>query len=252
MNPGAENTTVDGFLDGRLRILQPQVGYRAATDPVYLAAAVSARSGQSALELGCGVGVASLCLGWRVPGTVLHAVELQASYAELARENALQNRIDLAVATADITNLPASIRMQSFDHVFTNPPFFAGGQTTAPHNAGKGAAHLESLDLRHWIAVGLKRLKPGGVFTLIHLSDRLPEILAALAGPAGDIRIKPIAPRTGKPAKRVIVRARKAARGPAQLLAPLVVHQGDAHQRDSDSFSDAARRILRTGAAIDL
>ncbi|WP_370553443.1 hypothetical protein [Falsirhodobacter sp. alg1] len=37
--------TEDGFLDGRLRILQPRDGYRAATDPVFLAAAVPAKQG---------------------------------------------------------------------------------------------------------------------------------------------------------------------------------------------------------------
>ena len=58
-----EELTDDGFLGQRLHILQPRQGYRAATDPVLLAAAVPAQSGQSVLELGCGAGVASLCLG---------------------------------------------------------------------------------------------------------------------------------------------------------------------------------------------
>ena len=53
--------TDDGFLDGRLRILQPKAGYRAATDPVLLAAFAPAEPGQSVVELGCGTGVASLC-----------------------------------------------------------------------------------------------------------------------------------------------------------------------------------------------
>ena len=48
----------DGFLGGRLKIFQPKSGYRAATDPVFLAAAVPAQAGQSVLELGCGAGVA--------------------------------------------------------------------------------------------------------------------------------------------------------------------------------------------------
>jgi tRNA1Val (adenine37-N6)-methyltransferase len=58
-------TTVDGFLGGKLQVEQPVSGYRAATDPVYLAAAVPAKAGQTVLDVGCGVGVASLCLGVR-------------------------------------------------------------------------------------------------------------------------------------------------------------------------------------------
>ena len=57
-----QDTTNDGFLGGQLTIRQPRNGYRAATDPVFLAASVPAQHGQSVLELGCGVGVASLCL----------------------------------------------------------------------------------------------------------------------------------------------------------------------------------------------
>ena len=41
----------DGFLGGRLRILQPAQGYRAGADAVMLAAACPARAGQSVLEL---------------------------------------------------------------------------------------------------------------------------------------------------------------------------------------------------------
>ena len=80
--------TENAFLGGRLRIRQPRRGYRAGVDPVILAASVPLRSGQSVLELGCGVGVASFCLAARVPDAVLTGIELQPDYAALARENA--------------------------------------------------------------------------------------------------------------------------------------------------------------------
>ena len=48
----------DAFLDGRIRLWQPVAGYRAATDPVLLAAFVPARPGQRVLDLGCGAGAA--------------------------------------------------------------------------------------------------------------------------------------------------------------------------------------------------
>ena len=40
-----EELTEDGFLNGRLKFLQPRDGYRASMDPVLLAAAVDARPG---------------------------------------------------------------------------------------------------------------------------------------------------------------------------------------------------------------
>lgn len=60
--------TQDAFLNGRVMALQPRDGYRAATDPVFLAASVPARTGQNVLELGCGAGVASFVWGRALAG----------------------------------------------------------------------------------------------------------------------------------------------------------------------------------------
>ncbi|MCZ8088489.1 MAG: methyltransferase, partial [Rhodobacteraceae bacterium] len=83
----------DKFLMGRLRLLQPVKGYRAATDPVLLAAACPARAGETVLDLGCGAGAAGLCLATRVPGVVLAGLEVQPEYADLARRNADRNGV---------------------------------------------------------------------------------------------------------------------------------------------------------------
>ena len=66
--------TQDGFLGGKLRVSQPKTGYRAGIDPVLLAAACPAKPGEKVLELGCGVGVASMCLMARVPEVRLYGV----------------------------------------------------------------------------------------------------------------------------------------------------------------------------------
>ena len=61
MSFAKEDLTEDAFLDGRVRLLQPRKGYRAATDPVLLAAAVAAKPGDKVLDIGCGAGAA---LSW--------------------------------------------------------------------------------------------------------------------------------------------------------------------------------------------
>ena len=48
---GPDDLTDDAFLGGRLQLWQPKVGYRAATDPVLLAASVAAKPGQTVLDL---------------------------------------------------------------------------------------------------------------------------------------------------------------------------------------------------------
>ena len=121
----AVDLTDDGFLGGRLRVLQPRLGYRAATDPVLLAAAVPVRAGQSVLELGCGAGVAALCLLVRVPGVRVAGLERQAGYADLARRNAARNALSLTVEDGDLAAMPPALRAAAFDHVIVNPPYFA-------------------------------------------------------------------------------------------------------------------------------
>ena len=241
----------DGFLGGRLRIRQPREGYRAAMDPVLLAAAVPARAGQAVLELGCGAGVASLCLGRRVAGLRLFGVERQPGYAALARANAARNGIALAVAEGDLAALPAELRRLSFDHVIANPPYFPAGGGTPARDAGREAAQREETPLALWVAAGLRRLRPGGWLTLIQAADRLPELLSALAGRAA-VTVLPVAPREGRPAGRVILCARKGGRSPFRLLAPLVLHAGAVHPGDQENFNPAARAILREGASLPI
>ena len=114
--------TCDDFLGGKLRVYQPRKGYRAGVDPVLLAASIPAQSGQTVLELGCGVGVASLCLSTRVSGLTVTGVELQKDYADLAAQNATENGASFDVVNADLRHLPADLRQKRFDHVIMNPP----------------------------------------------------------------------------------------------------------------------------------
>ncbi len=243
--------TRDAFLDGRLTLWQPRNGYRAATDPVLLAAFVPARPGESALDLGCGVGTALLCLGRRVPDLALHGLELQPAYAELARRNAAENGIAATVHTGDIRRPPPELLARTFDHVLMNPPYFPDGATRA-RDAGRDRANREDAGtgIADWIDAGLRRTRPGGHLTLVHRTERLAEILAALAGRAGSTEILPLAGRRRHPAERILLRCRKSRKGPLKLLPALTLHAGDTHLRDGDDYTVEATRILRQMSKI--
>lgn len=243
-------TTVDGFLGGRLSVRQPARGYRAGADPVFLAAAVDARPGDRVLELGCGVGVALLCLLARVPGLVAVGVERAPELAALARENLAANRLEARIVAADIADLPRDLRQERFDHVLANPPYFdraAGRPSDDPlREAGRGA----ETPLGSWCDAGLRRLVPRGNLVLIQRAERLDAILAAVAGRAGDIRVQPLAARAGRPARHVIVSARKGAKGPLRLEPPLILHAGARHGDDPEGYTPRARAILRDARGL--
>ncbi len=249
---GEEDLSRDSFLGGRLSLFQPRRGYRAGADPVLLAAAVPARSGQAVLELGCGAGVAVMCLGVRVPGLALHGVELQQDYAALARRNAEENGLELAVFTADLRALPPDLRARSFDHVLANPPYFQPARGTPSADAGRAIGRAGETRLSDWVDVATRRLRPGGYLTLIQHAARLPDLLSAMDGRLGSVAVKPLAPRAGRAAELVVVQARKGGRAAFRLLAPLVLHEGARHERDEDSYTPEVRAILREAAPLEI
>lgn len=238
----------DKFLCGRLRLWQPVQGYRAATDPVLLAAACPAQSGESVLDLGCGAGAAALCLGRRVPGLALAGLELQPGYAALARRNAARNGIALEVVEGDLRTMPTVLR-RDFDHVICNPPFYPAGGTPSPVAIRATAMQVDAVPLTEWVQVAARRLRPGGWLTLIAGADALPELLSGL-GKLGSAAVLPLAAREGRAAKRVILRARKGGKAAFRLLAPFVLHHGASHDGDRESYTPAASAILRDGGDL--
>ena len=253
MTEAGAAVTEDRLLGGRVRLRQPVDGYRAATDPVLLAAAVPARAGDGVLDLGCGAGAAALCLAARVPGVAVTGLERAPGYAALARENAGLNGAAFEAVEGDVAAMPAALRVRSFDHVMLNPPWYPGGAATPSPSVLRDGAHREgAAGLGAWIGAGLARLRPRGTLTVIQRAERLPDILAALDGRAGSVAVLPLAAREGRAAKRVILRAVKGGRGPFRLLAPLVLHAGPAHAADRDDFTPAAAAVLRDGAALAL
>lgn len=243
--------TRDAFLGGRLEAWQPRRGFRASADAVLLAAAVPARPGEAVLEPGCGAGVAALCLAARVPGLTLTGLELQPAYAALARRNAAAAGAALDVIEGNVAAPPAALKGRGFDHVMANPPYFPVGAGTAAADAGREAALREAVPLGAWADLAARRLKPGGTLTMIQLAERLPDMLAALDARMGSVEVKPLAPRAGRAAGRVILRARKGGRAPFRLHAPLVLHAGPAHRGDGDDATPEAARILRAGGALE-
>lgn len=243
-----EELSRDAFLCGRLHLWQPKKGYRAATDPVLLAAACPALPGQSVLDMGCGAGAAALCLAARVPGVILTGLEVQSAYAALARRNAADNGIALQVETGDLAQMPKALR-RDFDHVIANPPYYPAGGTPSPVAARARALQVDT-PLAEWVQAAARRLAPGGWLTLICGADGLPEVLAAMGAKLGSASVLPLQPREGRAALRILLRARKGGKGAFRLLAPLVLHQGAAHDGDRESYTPRANAVLRGGEGL--
>ena len=249
-HPSLGALSVDAFLGGLVQIAQPLNGYRAGVDPVLLAASIPAKSGDTVLELGCGGGVASLCLGRRVPGLHLSGVEVQEDYADLARLNAQRNAIEFDVHAADINALPEAVKAKRYDHVLANPPYYDRARSVPSRNEGRETGLGGETPLSKWVSVASKRLAPKGLLHFVQRADRLPELMSAITASLGSIELQPLYARVGRDAHLVLIRAKKEGRADFRLHAPIVMHQGTEHGGNDKNYNEIIEAVLRHGAGL--
>jgi tRNA1(Val) A37 N6-methylase TrmN6 len=241
--------TEDRLLGGRVRLRQPAEGYRVAIDPVFLAAAVPAEPHQQVLDVGCGAGAAMLCLAVRVPQARVVGLDTQRDLVRLAGDNAILNGLEarVSVMIADLLRPPPRLSPGSFDHVMANPPYHERGRAAAAVQPGRVEATVEGdADLAAWVRFSLTMVRSKGTVTFIHRADRIDALLGEIAGRVGEVVVFPLWPGEGRPASRVLVRARKQVAAPARLAPGLVLHRADG------GLSEAAEGVLREGRGLDL
>jgi tRNA1(Val) A37 N6-methylase TrmN6 len=243
--------TDDGFLGGRLNILQPEKGYRAGIDAVFLAATIPCRGGDTLFEAGIGTGVAALCVAARVSGVHVTGVEVASRYAMMAEQNAKRNGLAerIRVIHGDIKDALRRDLVDwpvhgSFSHAFANPPYLDVDKAQASPNGLRAVAKMgEPQDLELWVRVLATMVALRGTATVIHRAETLGRLLTAMEERFGDIRVAPLFARDGTAASRVIVQGIKGSKGPLQLLPGLVLHGAGSH------FTPEAEAILRDGLA---
>lgn len=241
--------TEDYLLGGKVLIRQPANGYRVAIDPIFLAASLQPEPGETVLDIGSGVGAASLCLAARLPECRITGLEVQREAVRLAATNiALNNVRDrVEILCGDLLVPPPRLAAGTYAHVMANPPYLELAGAKESPIAGKARSNVEGeATFEHWARFALLMVRPKGTITFVHRADRLDSILAFFHGKLGDIVVYPLWPLPGKTAKRVLIRGRKNAHGPLKLSPGLVLHEPDG------SFTPQAEGILRHGNALIL
>lgn len=245
---GAIDVSEDALLGGRITFFQPRRGYRAAIDPVILAASVPAGAGEEVLDVGSGA--ATLCLAARIPGVSVTGLESEADLVDIARRNGDANSLGDSVkfVCGDLLDGGIPLKPHSFHHVMANPPYGEAGRGNPPADAGKTRANVEGqAALADWIDFCLTMARPKGTVCVIHRADRLDEVLGLLAGRLGGIVVYPLWPGpAGKPAKRVVVRGRRGIAAPLKMSAGLILHGRNG------SYTGQAEAVLRHAQGLEL
>jgi tRNA1Val (adenine37-N6)-methyltransferase len=228
---GDAEITSDTLRAGRVRIFQPARGARMSLDPVLLEGFLPPPHGRF-LDIGCGTGALSFLLLARDPAATGVGVELQPRLAALATRgrdaNGWQARLEVVVG--DVKMLGDRLGAASFDLVATNPPYRTVTGSRRPPDEERALSHQEiALALADWVGCAARAVRPGGRVAAIFPAERTADLLAELrARDLNPCRLRPVYPRAGEPASRVLVEAERGGRRPLVLEPPLIVHaQGD-------------------------
>jgi tRNA1Val (adenine37-N6)-methyltransferase len=237
--------TQDSLLGGRVRYAQPRLGFRSGIEPLLLAASIPVRPGERMLEGGAGAGATLLCVAARAGPVFGVGVERDGALAALAHRNALRNGFaTLGFIAARVEALPVG---GPFHHAFANPPYHPESGTVpasaARHRAKQGHVGL----FADWAVALAAPLARGGTLTFIVTTAVLPACMAAFEqAECGSPALFPLWPRSGEPAKLVLLRGRKGGRQPCRVLPGLILHDRDGQ------FTPEAEAVLRHAGPLRL
>ncbi len=215
--------TVDTFLNGKLRIIQSQRGYRFSVDALLLAEFVSIKDEDFVIDLGVGSGIISLFLATKRKVGFIVGIELQKELASQAQRNVALNELErkIAIIQGDLRHLPLARGFA--DVVVCNPPYRQQRSGRINPDESKAIARHEiaaSLDAILTAAKAL--LKPAGRLTLIYPANRLTEIFTKMRKEGLEPkRLQIIFPDSASYAKLALIEGRLQGRSGLKILPPI-------------------------------
>ena len=173
----------------------------------------------------------------------IYGIEYQKCVYELAiqsvRENCLDNQVHLICD--DVSNVQNNFSSDSFDVVTCNPPYFKSlNSSYLNQNFVKSIARHEiflNLDIIFRQAFYL--LKTGGVFAMVHRTERFIEIIEKMKEyHLEPKRVQFIYPKEGKNSDIFLIEAVKNGKNGLKMVYPLIIH------KDDNTYTDEVSKIL--------
>lgn len=221
---------LDDLLWGGRRIIQNTREFCFSIDAVLLAHYPRYRKHWRVFDLGTGTGVMPLLIADMV--REIHGLEINPVMAELAVRNVELNGLSekIHIARGDYRRIRELYPQESFDCVLANPPYRPLDQGLL--NSLKGVAsarHEVTATLQDVVRAARYLLKFHGRFAMVHLPERLGEIVVAMAENQIQVkRLQFVQPKPDKPSNLMLIEGVVgAAPGGMRAELPLVVHEAD-------------------------
>ena len=225
LNP---NERLDDLLAGGLKIIQDKTQFCFSLDAVLLAHFATVKKNARGLDLGTGTGVLPLLLSQRTGH--IDALEINPVMAALAQRNVLLNKLEdkITVHEGDLCQIEQYCRAGSMDFVVSNTPYRQIDQGLINTlNGVAQARHEITAKLDDVVRAAGFALKNRGRFAMVHLPERLGEIMVAFHKYKIEAkRLRLVQPKRDKAPNIVLIEGiKEGAPGGLKVEPVLVVHE---------------------------
>ena len=218
---------IDDLVIKNLKIIQAEQQFRFSLDAVLLAHFASVAHKATAVDFGTGTGVIGLLLLARGMGKVI-GVEIDQDMADMANRSVLLNKLEakMTVIRGDFRLMNSLLPGVGVGLVISNPPYRKTGQGLMNSKETLASARHElTATLADVVGAAKYLLKYRGRFAMVHLPERLPEIMTALSN--ADIepkRLQMVHPFINKNPKMVLIEGVRGGKPGLEIMPPLVVY----------------------------
>lgn len=236
-----QNEVVDDIGYG-LKIIQKRKGVKFGIDAVLLSHFVTVKKHDAVADLGTGSGIIPLLLyGIHRGNITVTGIEIQPSYADMAQRSVKLNGLEerIRIVKGDLKEASRILGSENFDVVVTNPPYRkACDGKISPDDERAIARHEILCTLEDIIKTANSLLKYGGRFAMVHLPERLPEIMCAVKKYSLEPkRMRLVYPYSQSPPSLMLLECVKGGNPQLNIMPPLVVY------REDGSYTDEILRI---------
>jgi len=173
----------DPLFNGKIKISQPETGYRFSMDSIILAAHVLPEGFEKIIDIGCGCAIMPLILAFKNPDLSVIGIEIQKELFEFAGKNIIANHLEntIQIIHKDIKDIRISDINGPADIILSNPPYKKKGTGRLNPNPQKAIARHElTLDIDLLFSCSQKLLSKKGKLYIIFPADRLSDLSQAM------------------------------------------------------------------------
>lgn len=173
---------LDDLIIGGMKLIQHPEEFCFSLDAVLLAQFATVRRDARVIDLGTGTGVVALLVAQRGAAHVT-GLEISPVMAERASRSVVYNQLQerVQIMAGDLRDIRQLQPAGEFDLVVSNPPYRpVQGGYISPNDLVARARHEVTANLQDVVAAAAYLVKYRGRFAMVHLPERLSEIMNAM------------------------------------------------------------------------